>query len=270
MYLEDVEQAAPLIQLGISLAREASARVRGLTLVDTREVEASLECESAIYLSMASTRNAISEHTQAGAREELSKACLDAGLNFDVRRQSGNPLDILPRESRFHDLILASARVFGGRTPHTLSTTLSASDLEELVKRGVQPLMLLPPTMNSVRRVLLVYDGSEAAGRAIRTYFGLGVLKGADHRLLSVGGDENDARAALAEMAEYCLSHCRSLETGLLVGKPGRVVASYAAKWQADLVVLGVERRRWLLHRTQGRATLDSIRALQCGIFVQA
>jgi len=270
LYMEEAKRAAPVIQLAVSLARETEARVRGMTLVDTRALDEALDSESAMYVSMAHTHTAVSEHTHSGARAELSRACLHASLNFDVRGFCGNPLEILPTEARFHDLVVASAEIFERQFPATLYSTLSPDDISELVKRGVQPLMLLPSSVTEIRRVLLIYDGSEAAGRAIRSYFNLGVLRGADHRLLSFGRKESEAKASLSEMADYCLSHCRSLETGYAVGRPSRRLAAYAAKWQPDLVVLGIERKRGLVTRLMGRATIDLLKTLNCGMLVQA
>ena len=51
LYLENAEQAASVIEFGVSLASQTEARVRGLTLVDTRRYEQAADCESAAFLS---------------------------------------------------------------------------------------------------------------------------------------------------------------------------------------------------------------------------
>jgi len=116
----------------------------------------------------------------------------------------------------------------------------------------------------------LAYDGREASGRAIRSYLHLGILRHADYRLLAIGKDENEARAALAEMADYCGNHCPSFETGYATGKPRRVLAPYAAKWEADLIVLGVGRGHQWLHPLRGTASLDLAGSFDGGVFVRA
>jgi nucleotide-binding universal stress UspA family protein len=269
LYLESVEQASPVIGFGVALAREGGARVRGVTLVDTREMEAAQDCESAVFVSLAHSRQAFADCVREGARAELSKACLAAKLNFDVRRIAGDPLEILPVEARFHDLVIASSGAIDRRLPQSAGSSLSIGDMLELLQRGVQPLLLLPAETRAVKRVLLVYDGSEAAGRAIRTYFSLGVMRDAEHRLLAIGVTEAGARASLAEMAEYCAGHCAALETGCAVGKTRRVLVPYAGKWEADLIVLGVGRGPRIVRRLLGQASLDLVRTLNCGLFAQ-
>jgi nucleotide-binding universal stress UspA family protein len=270
LLMEGAEQAAPVIRCGVELARSAEARVRGLTLVDTRHVDEARDSEVAICLTTAVTRQAFAERLHEGARAELSRACLEARLNFDVRRIAGDPLEVLPQEARFHDLIVTAVAPADPKLPYGATMTLSTGDLLTLLKRGVQPLLVLPQQQRSIERVLLVYDGSEAAGRTIRSYGKLGILQSADHRLLAIGRDESAAQAALMEMADYCRGFCPSLELGFAVGNTRRVLAPYAAKWQSDLLVLGVSRSHRLLHRLVGGVSLDLMRDVNCGLFVQS
>lgn len=268
LYLDSAEHAQPVIQCGVTLARNADARVRGLTLLDTRAFDAAHQCESAVYLSLVESRHERTENTHDGARIALSQACLEARLNFDVRRISGNPLSILPAEARFHDLVIVSSHSSKHR-PRDSGPMLSTGDLRALLERGVQPLMLVPPSARQLKRVLLAYDGSEASGRAIRSYLNLGILRDADHRLLAIGKTENEARVALAEMAEYCASHCPLFETGCVTGKTRRVLPPYATKWDADLVVLGFGRGQQWIQSLAGEASIDFARVLDCSLFVQ-
>lgn len=269
LLMEGAEQAGPVIRTGVSLARHAEARIRGLTLVDTRDKQHPQDCEAAVYLTTASTRQALAERLHEGARAELSKACLEARLNFDVRRLAGNPLEVLPQEARFHDLVVTSLGPTDKRLPADATMRLSMNDLIALLQRGVQPLLVLPPEQEVIERVLLVYDGSEAAGRTIRSYLNLRVLRDVECRLLAIGPNESSAQSSMMEMADYCRAFCPNLEMGFSVGRPRRVLVPYAAKWEADLLVLGVSRSYRLLHRLMGRVSLDLLSDVKCGLFVQ-
>lgn len=269
LLMEGVEQAGPVIRCGVSLARDAEARIRGLTLVDTREVQHPQDCEAAVYLTTATTRQALAERLHEASRAELSKACLDARLNFDVRRLKGDPLEVLPQEARFHDLVVTSLSPPDQRMPADAAMRLSTADLMKLLQRGVQPLLVLPPEQKTIERVLLVYDGSEAAGRTIRSFLNMGVLREAECRLLAIGPDESAAQSSMMEMADYCRSRCPNLEMGFAVGRPRRALVPYASKWEADLLVLGVSRSYRLLHRLMGRMSLDLLSDVKCGLFVQ-
>lgn len=252
--------------MGVAAARQGIARLRGLTLFDTRRVEAALNRESAVFATMEQSRQASTERCYDTVRAGLAKACLDAGLDFDIRRTAGDPLLVLPREARFHDLVITSAN--DESLSSTSESDLTAQDLLALVERGVQPLLVVRPEQRGVRRVLLTYDGSAASGRAIRSFLGLGIYCQAEHRLLAIGRDEHQARATLREMADYCIAHRPSLETGCLAGKSRRVLSPYAKKWQADLTVIGLDRNHGLLRRMFGSTSLDLWKNSSCALYV--
>jgi nucleotide-binding universal stress UspA family protein len=263
LHLEGAAQAEAIIRLGISAAIPVKARVRGLTLVDTREMESALSCEAAVYAFAEQSRRAGTERQHDALHGILSQACLQAGLNFDVRRTSGDPLRVLPQEARFHDLLMTSvsrdSEEPGGLSPHDMIT---------LLERGAQPLLAVHANQHAFNRVLLAYDGSEASGRAIRSFLSLGILPQAEHRLVAIDRDDSQSLASLREMADYCLARRPSLETGRISGRTRRVLLPYAEKWQADLIVLGVSRGNRLWQWLLGNAALDVWRKLSSALYI--
>lgn len=261
LYLEDEVRSESVIRVGVRLAKDARARVRGLTLVDTRMSEEVWSGESAVYATLANSGRVLAEQQQHRARMDLSHACLKAGTNFDIRSYAGHPMDLLGREARYHDLVVTAGFVGEGQPG------LTATDLFGLVERGVQPLLVLHPDQQALQRVLLVYDGSDVSGRAIRSYLSLDILAEAECRLLAIGDNEQAARGALSEMADYCNMHCPGLETGIVVGNIRRWLVPYINKWQADLVVHGTAPTNWLYRKFVARSPLDVLQQSTCALF---
>lgn len=266
LHLDGATQAKSVIRLGVSVAQESKARVRGLTLLDTRRVEAAYRCESAVYAVMEQSRQTHAESQHGAVRFHLSRACLEAGLDFDIRRTAGNPLKVLPHEARFHDLTVTSALPKASRKP--TDTDFSLRDLAALLQRGMQPMLVAHPDQRPITRVLMAYDGSDASGRAIRSFLGLDIFTEAEHRLLAIGGTEHAARSALREVADYCFSKRRSFEAGCACGTPRRVLRPYAKKWQADLLVLGVAPRNRVSSWFVGIPALNMYSKLRCSLYV--
>lgn len=258
LYLDDEVRAVPAIQLAVQLARQAKARVRGVTLVDTRHHEEACTQESAAFATQAHAALQLAEQRQQGVRHKLSNACLQAKVDFDVRRFAGDPVDVLAREARFHDLLIASG--FVGND----ALGLNASDLIGLVQRRASPLIVLHPQQSSLERVLLVYDGTDSASRAIQSYLKLGPLTRADHRLLAIGKSEDTARQFLDEILEYCMAKCPDLESGYVVGQTRRVLVPYINKWQADLAVMGCSSDGRFMRRVFGDSLLDLLKHTSC------
>lgn len=268
LHLAGTSKAEGGIRLGVLLARECAARLRAVTLYDTRRAEEACLGESAVYAMLEQNRRGAVELGHEVARVRLSRACLDAGLDFDVRRVAGDPLQVLARESRFHDVLVTSPRC--GASLGLGEDHLSRGDLIDLLCRGVHPLLVVHPELQAIHRVLLVYDGSQASGRAIRSFLSQQVFASADHRLLTVGKEEWSAKQSLREMADYCLARRPALETGFVCGKVRHVVPPYAQKWQADLVVMGAVQGHRLMHRLLGDTALDLLHSQVCAAYVAA
>jgi nucleotide-binding universal stress UspA family protein len=261
LYLDEPAQAECVIRVGVNAARATQARVRGLTLVDTRWIAAVNQCESAASAVMAHEQCEVMKRDGAIVRKALSRECLNAGLNFDVRNIAGDPVEVLSREAHYHDLVVTSV---------TRGGSLSLAGTLGLVEHGVQPLLVVRPEQTSLERVLLVYDGSEASGRAIRSFLGLNILRDADHRLLAVGRDADAARAALCEMGDYCHGRRERLETGCVAGRSRQVIVPYAEKWQADLLVLGAGGWSRALRRVGNDPATWAWNKLKCAVLTAA
>lgn len=249
LYLDEAHTARGLIEFGVSLATARSARIRGLTLQDTRSIHSAATCESAIRCCREFQRLQDAEAWQSEARERLKAACSAADLDFEVRRERGDPFEILPREAQFHDLMITSVR-----SPQTRATrlqsrdaTLSANEVLNLLARGVQPMLVLRTPSAPVRRILLVSDGTLASQSAVREFLRSELFPQAELRLFAIGATGEQAQNLLRELADYTRQRRRQVEGGWHRGNARTAVLPYAAKWQADLVVTGHRRRSALL-----------------------
>jgi nucleotide-binding universal stress UspA family protein len=172
-------------------------------------------------------------------------------------------MEALPREARYHDLVITSHSAPGQVEPGELSPR----EIIELLLRCVQPMLVTRGTRDRLDRVLLVYDGSDSSGRAIRSFLAHEILPEADVRLLCVGPAADPEGRTLQAMAEYCRTRRPDLETGNLCGSVRRVLLPYAEKWQADLIVMGVTRTSGLLGRLIGQSTLDVLRQSDLALY---
>lgn len=246
LYCTGTQQLHGAIQIGVGLAARYEARVRAMTLLDTRYATSLANtAEAAIYCSTEFQRLDRLDRNQNAVRSHLSTACLEAGINFDVRRVKGDPFKLLPRESQLHDLTIVELASSADRNGD--HSSLTASDAIELLAHGVQPLLVLRNPKRSIRRVLLVGDGTRASTTAVRKYLSQNLFPRVEHRLLAVGENEAQAKDLLHDLAECAQHHHLACESGWLVGAVRQVLLPYAVKWEADLVVTGVGKQHPLL-----------------------
>ena len=260
--------ATSVIDLGVNLARRCAARVRGVTMLDTRRLTSlASTCESAAHAASEFHRLHQIEKEQGKIRSDLSQACVMADIDFDLRRVRGNPMEVLPVEAQFHDLVVTALPVAeheqeqGGLQP---------SDWIDLLHLGVQPLLVIRVENQPLQRVLLVYDGTPASGKAVRTFLQQNLLPDADLRLLAVGQNPTQAQHFLQEMLDYCRTRKQSLEAGSLTGSVRKLLIPYAYKWQADLVVMGASRRSKPLRRMLGETAQDVLQKTPFALYVMA
>ena len=186
---------------------------------------------------------------------------------------SGDPFELLPREARFQDLVIV-----GWRPPlpdwraSEGEGTLDPHSLVDLVAGGVHPLLIARESALNQPRVLLVNDGTAAAGRSIRNFLRQRLWPEASLRLLTVARDESVARELLRESAELLsLTNGRGeidFESGFACGPLRKILVPYVEKWGADLVVLGVSRSHGLLRRILGTAAVDVLRRTGCALYL--
>ncbi len=268
LQLNDNPSGEQAIKLGVQFAQQYQARIRGLTVLDTRRLESALtNCEGAIYASGEIGRLNRHEQTQQSIRLRFCQACLSAGVDFDLRSRRATPFEVLLQESRFHDLVLTTCPAPGDSGESPSESGLTAGELVEVLLRGVQPLLIVRGACPIIKRVLFVCDGTNASIRTVRTFLQQGLFPSAEGRLLAIGRSEAQAQETLREMATYCRSLGTSLETGCLCGNTRKVLIPYAKKWRADLVVLGVPRRNRLLNRVFGDTALDILKKTQLALY---
>lgn len=244
-YLPDERGFEVAIATTVALARPSSARVVGVTVLDTREAEAACLSESAVGAAAACEQLGELARRSEAAHARLGVSCRALDLPWQTRLLRGDPRQLLPRESQFHDLIVTALDPKQGAAAVAGGPTLA--DLADLVRRGAQPMLVVRPQRQLPRRVLLTFDGSKASGSTVRSFFHLGLLPDAECRLLVTGTTAAAARSSFRDMADYCYARRADMEMGWTVGPAMRVLSTFAKKWNADAIVMHLPREpfRW-------------------------
>jgi nucleotide-binding universal stress UspA family protein len=140
-----------------------------------------------------------------------------------------------------------------------------------------------PPHTGSFRRILVGFDGSNAAYDALRAAIALAAdLRGEAHVLLIVRPsahsetEEESLRAAEAErenlsqgLAQVPTPEQVEVSTEvLLADNPGKAMATYAAEHGFDIVVVGGHGREQVMHRGIGQSLEELLRHHPCPVLV--
>jgi hypothetical protein len=215
---------------------------------------------------------------QREAHGWLASRGIDTGLEFDVRRAAGNPFVVLPREARFHDLVVAACAASAGAADFVPSssaawtdgeTSPAPRDLVGLALAGARPLLVVRDRSARPSRGLLIYDGSSESARAIRSFLQKQLWPDMELRLLTVAPDEAQCRARQREFFDACRRDGREFEVGFLCGTLRRALVPCVEKWEPDLVVLGLGRSGSLRRRIFGDPACDVLLRTGCALYVE-
>ncbi|MEW4456327.1 universal stress protein [Bremerella sp. JC817] len=253
-----------VIELGARIAQCNGARLRGLSVLDTSSLQSAGQSVSAAHAISDFGRLAHAERGQAYSHEQLSEIAEKLEVPFDSIGIAGNAIESLVREAQFHDLLVTAAPAQDNRSP----VDMPAWQLIDLVVKGRQPTYISRGMNTQPRRVLLPYDGTEAAARAIRSFLIHDPLQDSQCRLLGVGLAAHERSKSLQAMREYCEARRPDLEVGCLPGSVRRVLIPYASKWGADVIALGVPRTYGLWTRFLGQLSLDVLNRTHLDLFL--
>lgn len=225
------------------IAREHSAELTGMAVVDTASISASSKGGGigSMYL-----MSKVQESLTVEAREiaqALTRAFRDAvkesGIQSQVVIEEGVALQRIIEDMNCRDLLVI------GKEPHFFYShpDETSTKLEEIVSRVVSPTCVIPSTYRKVERVMIAYDGSAASVRAMRSFFQLKPF-GSDVTVEAINvhskGERASALLALAHVKAYGEAHGYSIQTLAFEGTdPSKEIVEALERHQADVLVAG-------------------------------
>jgi nucleotide-binding universal stress UspA family protein len=181
-----------------------------------------------------------------------------------VVRETGNPYDKLISVWRYNDLTVAGLRgLFEYGVVHEPDDIL-----KRLISKGVRPILAVAREFRSVRRVLIAYDGSMEAAKALKRFVQMALWPDITMKIVCVDKPVDEANRLLIDAVQYCKVHGHVAEQERLEGSPRDTLLDHAASWEADLIVMGSSSRARLLQHLLGDTTLHAIRHAEIPLFL--
>jgi len=224
------------------IADRYDAEIVGLAVVDTGQIEAASRGGGvgSMYYGEKLKEN-LTEETREKAAELLSEfhaALKGTGIPHVETVEEGVPFRRIIEDMKYHDLLVI------GRTPHFFygHPEEKTKTLAKVVNETTAPTLVVGDAHRPVKRVLIAYDGSEAASRTVKYFTHLKPF-GADVQIDALHvhkGNERESRLILGLLASYLEKH------GFVVGQTSigengvaEQISDYARDSGVDIVVAG-------------------------------
>jgi nucleotide-binding universal stress UspA family protein len=177
------------VELGVDLARQLSAEIGGLAIIDEPDIRSG----AASGIGGSSYKRQRDEALMEDAHRQVerwlasfSERCRAAGVRGSPLEETGRPAVTILDEMEKHDLVLM------GRDANFRFET-AASDArtrDAILHRARKPVLVVPegPAVESPR-VMAAFDGSSASKRALRSFAESGLEHGSEVHVASVDDD---------------------------------------------------------------------------------
>jgi len=253
--------------LAFYLARRLHASVLGLHVVDmlsleeplVNDIAAPADVESYIETPRlretltARGRKLLEDFAAAAAVEQVSaQTALDFGL---VANQ-------ICERSRSADLV-----VLGHRGSHH-ADMLSSGIVANVARKALGTVLICPVAARELRNLVLAYDGSERACKAMHVAAELASNLGAALTVLSVGRDARAVELRLEQARAYFAPYGLNVEFKHLSGNAAQEIVAFIGRTAADALFIGAYGHNRIVEMMLGSTTEQVLRNAPCPLFL--
>jgi len=130
------------------------------------------------------------------------QVCKREGVQHSETEVQGTTPDQIMFQSIFYDLV-----IMGFRTSYSLKKQDVEISLDSLLSHSITPVLAVPLEFKPIKKVLLAFDGSMQAARAMQRFSHLARVKDAETTVLMSHPEQDTASYYLNKAEEYLKAH---------------------------------------------------------------
>jgi len=239
--LDGSEFSAAAVDLGIAWARSYGAELVGLCIVDEPTI---LHAEP-MSIGSGAFKLHRDERLLADARRRVDtfmksfgERCAEASVAWRVLEDNGLPYEQIAREAQSHDVILLGQQTYF----HSEKQQRRCETLERVLKDAPRPVVTVPPKLAGGDAIIVAYDGSLQAARALQLFHGVGLAQAHPVHVVSIAPTEGEGRDHARRALDFLLAHEIDAELHVDAAAPadaGDVLLRWVRELDASLMVMG-------------------------------
>jgi nucleotide-binding universal stress UspA family protein len=239
--LDGSEDCLPAVDLGIRWAKRFDSLLVGIGVVDEPAIrgfqpegKVSATYQVAYDQLLAETRHKVERDL-----ERFAIRCSDEQVSFKLLEDEGQPCECILAELQRYDLLVLGCKTHFRHD----SSQHPCQTLENVLRAASRPVVVAPqpPTADPREGVVVAYDGSVQAARALQAFLATGLAGIGSIDIVTIHPDSSVEAARIADRAaEFLRFHGIEAERVPLVDSaPGRLFLRYAQEQNAELLVMG-------------------------------
>ncbi len=230
------------------LAKKEGSQIHALAVIDIAAFEVPVLGTSDGFMPSVVTppvteSQSLLEELTAVAKERLDQfagQCAARNIPCSIDMKTGIPGEVIARSAVAHDIVVVSRSGYN----RFASTRETVDALVAPVIRGsVRPVLVAGPDFpedSDVSHILIAYDGSSHASRALKVASELASRPGVECTLVTVAQSQEAAEDIVAPAEEFLLNHRITPQKKILISsKPSEVICDLVSAGGVDLVIMG-------------------------------
>lgn len=269
LLLADTASSAAARDYAFRLAKQSGAEVAGLAGIDLAAIEVRMPGGLGVTAFKAKLEDELRAQA-AGMRQKLreafEQACRDNGVTFEWVAFEGEPVEMLQLATETRDLLISGHdTAFSGDLREPISDAIS-----RLTRMSARPAIICPDSLSGSDDILVAYDGSLPAMRALQMFTLLGLGTGRQIQVMSIDGDEELAVRRANGAAAYLRSHGITVSVAPVATRvhPSEVLRIEIAQRKIGTLVMGAYGRRGFREMLFGSTTNTLVEDPPCALFV--
>jgi nucleotide-binding universal stress UspA family protein len=267
--LDETPSSIAARHLAIEYARETGAEVTGLagidlTFIETGEAVPIGGMAFKVHREKELKRQA--EESRGRLHEKFAAECAAASVPFGWLSFEGEPLAMLYQASETRDVVITGYdTAFRGQLREDRPDMLA-----KLIMASPRPTIVCADKPSQGRDVLVAYDGSLPAMRAVQIFALLGLAAQRRVIVTAIEADQGLAERRTNSAAAYLRSHGYDVGVDPVVSRdtPARIIRTEIANGNIGIVVMGGYGHRGWREFFFGSTTRALIEAPPCALFI--
>ncbi|HTR62876.1 MAG TPA: universal stress protein [Candidatus Binataceae bacterium] len=252
------------------IAHRLNASLIGLHVVDIVSIEGSFfhDISGSLglepYLDFSSKMREVLTARGRAVLDEFAAAAARENLPVETVLDMGIVANQVCDRARSVDLVMIGHRGVNER----FSSGLLGSTAEAVARKCPRPLFISPMKFREIQRMVLAYDGSERASRAMRAAAEFASSLGIPIAIVTVARDQKTGERTLEEARKYFEPYSLQAEFKLLGGHANEEIVKFIKDYEADLLFIGAYGHSRIIEMVLGSTTEYVLRNTPCPVFL--
>ena len=266
--LDGSQHAKSAMELGLRWAKKFNAFLGGIGIVDVPELcSAEMMPVGGAYYKKHRDQKRVKRAWEQVTHflEEFAQTCLKAGVAARLLGKEGLPHERILLEAQPYDLVL-----LGQQTHFQPREALEDTTLHFVLKGSPCPVVTVPEHLSESESVLIAYDGSLQAARALRAFESSGIGQSQSVHLVTTSSDKQEAVRHVEWGAEFLRRHQLAVTTHPIVSSksPAAVILEQAENLKVGMIVMGAYGRSAIYEFFLGSVTKTVLQEAQVPLFL--